>query len=292
MKGRFILSIITLLLPALAAAQAAPARLAVRMDDMGAFHSVNSAIMDVCANGISQSVEIMPVGQWYPEAVKMLSDSPGIDAGVHLAITSEWEHAKWRPLTHCPSLVDSMGYFRPMMKPNDAYQGLSVKEAGYDIGEVEREFRAQIERARKDVPALSHISDHMGSASVFPEIDSLVHRLAQEYNLPFIDAPDKKPMGFCRVNYTSPQGGKGPHRTTEEKEVSFINMLRTLRPGQSYMFLEHPAYDDAEMAPIFHIGNENVGADRQGVTDLFKSERVRKALRDCNVQLIQISDLF
>ena len=280
------------LLPALAPAQDAPARLAVRMDDMGAFHSVNRAIMGVYADGISQSVEIMPVGQWYPEAVKMLAGAPGIDVGVHLAITSEWENAKWRPLTHCPSLVDSMGYFRPMMKPNAAYPGMSVKEAGYDIGEVEREFRAQIERARADVPALSHLSDHMGCAAAFPQIDSLVHALAHEYNLPFIDAPDKKAMGFSRVNYTSPDGKKGAHGTLEEKEESFINMLRFLLPGHNYMFLEHPAYDDGEMAPVFHIGNENVGADRQGVTDLFKSPRIREALREYNVRLIRISDLF
>lgn len=291
MIRRFILSAISLLLSIMAPAQA-PARLAVRMDDMGAFHSVNRAIMDVYADGISQSVEIMPVGQWYPEAVKMLAEAPGIDAGVHLAITSEWENARWRPLTHCPSLVDSMGYFRPMMKPNAAYPGLSVKEAGYDIGEVEREFRAQIERARKDVPSLSHLSNHMGSAAAFPEIDSLIHVLAREYNLPFVDAPDKKIMGFSRVNYTLPDGNKGPHGSLAEKEESFINMLRSLRSGHNYMFLEHPAYDDSEMSPIFHIGNENVGADRQGVTDMLKSPRVRQALRDCNVQLIRISELF
>ena len=67
------------------------AKLAVRMDDMGAFHSVNKAVMDVYNNGISQSVELMPVGAWYPEAVKMLEYAPGLDVGIHLAITSEWE---------------------------------------------------------------------------------------------------------------------------------------------------------------------------------------------------------
>lgn len=38
-----------------------PAQLAVRMDDMGAFHSVNEAVMDIYRNGISRSVEVMPV---------------------------------------------------------------------------------------------------------------------------------------------------------------------------------------------------------------------------------------
>ncbi len=275
-----------------ATAQDAPARLAVRMDDMGAFHSVNAAIMDIYQDGISRSVEIMPVTAWYPEAVKMLAQAPGMDVGVHLAMTSEWENVKWRPLTPCPSLVDSMGYFRPMMKPNAAYPGQSVKERGYDIREVEREFRAQIERALKDVPQLSHISDHMGSARTFPEISDLIDHLAREYGLPFVDASDKSAMNFKRVNYTDANGKGGPHRTLAEKEESFINMLRTLKPGHNYMFLEHPAYDDTEMAPVFHIGNENTGFDRQGVTDLYKSPRVKEALREYNIQLIRISDLW
>ena len=95
-----------------------PAILAVRMDDMGAFHSVNKAIMDIYCNGIAKSVEIMPVASWYPEAVQMLKNASGLDVGVHLTITSEWENIKWRPLTSCPSLTDEKGYFLPMMYPN------------------------------------------------------------------------------------------------------------------------------------------------------------------------------
>ena len=38
--------------------------------------------------------------------IKMLKENPGLDVGLHLVITSEWENVKWRPLTHCPSLTD------------------------------------------------------------------------------------------------------------------------------------------------------------------------------------------
>ena len=53
-----------------------PVKLAVRMDDMGAFHSVNTAVMDIYRNGISQTVELMPVASWYPEAVRCLKTLP------------------------------------------------------------------------------------------------------------------------------------------------------------------------------------------------------------------------
>ena len=70
----------------------------------------------------------MPVAAWYPEAVRLLKENPGLDAGLHLVITSEWENVKWRPLTYCPSLTDENGYFYPMMGANPAYPGQSVME--------------------------------------------------------------------------------------------------------------------------------------------------------------------
>lgn len=63
--------------------------LVVRIDDLGAFHSVNKACIETYRSGIAQSVEVMPVAAWFPEAVKMLRENPGLDVGVHLAITSE-----------------------------------------------------------------------------------------------------------------------------------------------------------------------------------------------------------
>lgn len=269
------------------------AKLAVRMDDMGAFHSVNKAVMDIYRNGISQSVELMPVASWYPEAVKMLETAPGLDVGVHLSITSEWENAKWRPLTDAPSLVDKNGYFLPMILPNKAYPGQSYSERGYNLVEVEKEFRAQIERVIKDVPQVSHITGHMGCTMFDQAVNDLIVRLAKEYNLPSMDKPHAKDYGYEYVSYADGAYGmmRGKRKTLAEKEESFINMLKSLKPGKRYMFIDHPAYDDDEMATIYHIGYEDVAADRQGVTDLYKSERVKKALKDNNVELITVGAL-
>ena len=112
--------------------QAAPT-LAIRIDDLGAFHSVNEACIQTYQSGIARSVEVMPVAAWYPEAVRLLKENPGLDAGLHLVITSEWENVKWRPLTYCPSLTDENGYFYPMMGANPAYPGQSVMENKWDI---------------------------------------------------------------------------------------------------------------------------------------------------------------
>ena len=225
--------------------------LVIRIDDMGALHSVNAASIDTYKNGIATSVEVLAVGPWFPEAVKMLKENPGLDVGIHLAITSEWENVKWRPLTHCPSLVDENGYFFPMMGRNPAYPGQSVIEnaSRFDLKEIEQEFRAQIELALKNIPQISHISGHMMSTGFSPEVLEIVQRLSEEYGLPSIDrAGAGEQYEFTYVGFT------GPKATTEEKIASFIKTLNKMEKGKRYLFLEHPAYDDSEMQTVMHIG--------------------------------------
>ena len=99
--------------------------------------------------GIETSVEIIVPSPWFPEAVKMLNENPSLDVGVHIAITSEWDHIKYRPVSNCPSLTDEDGYFFPMIWPNKNYPGKALTENKWTIEDVEKELRAQIELAKK-----------------------------------------------------------------------------------------------------------------------------------------------
>lgn len=51
-------------------------------------------------------------GTWYLSSYR--KENPGLEVGVHLTLTSEWDNVKWRPLTHAPSLVNPDGYFFQM----------------------------------------------------------------------------------------------------------------------------------------------------------------------------------
>ena len=92
--------------------------LLVRGDDIGFSHSANVACIESYTNGIMRSVELMSACPWFPEAVKMLKEVPGLDVGILLALTSEWGNMKWRPLTTAPSITDDDGYFFPMVWKN------------------------------------------------------------------------------------------------------------------------------------------------------------------------------
>lgn len=154
--------------------QAQKVRLIIRIDDMGCSHATNTGIREAYKEGIGRSVEVMVPTPWFPEAVRMLKEMPGLDAGVHLVLTSEWTNVKWRPLTQVPSLVNDWGYFYPMIWPNDRFPaGSALQEHPWDIKEVEKELRAQIELAKREIPQLSHLSSHMGCLNMNDETKAL-----------------------------------------------------------------------------------------------------------------------
>lgn len=256
--------------------------LLVRGDDIGSSHAANLACMESYKNGIMRSVELMVPCPWFPEAVRLLNENPGLDVGIHLVVTSEWNDIKWRPLTCCPSLVDSNGYFYPMIWQRDDFpKGTALRDAPWKIGEIEQEFRAQIEMGKKHVPHASHVNCHMGCESCSPEIAALVKRLGVEYGLSI--EPDK--LGYKYI------GLWGRSDTTAAQRIqTTINTLKNLKPGK-YLFIEHPGLDTPEMRAIWHTGYENVAADRDAVTRVFTSKEVMKAISEQKIKLLGYRDL-
>lgn len=267
---------------ALLFAQDTAIRLIIRGDDMGFCHAANEACIASYQNGIMTTVEVMPATPWFAEAVKMLKNHSGLDVGVHITLTSEWENLKWRPLTPCPSLTDQAGYFYPMIWPNDNYgKDKALLTQDWKLEEIEQEMRAQIELALQEIPQVSHLTAHMGCTRMDEKVNTLFKKLAEEYDL----AIHPEELGVKSVTY------QGAHLTLEEKIKSFTAMLNSLTPG-TYLFLDHPAYNTPEVQAVYHIGYENVAVDRQGVTDLFTNAEIQKLIEQKGIQLISYADLL
>lgn len=249
---------------------------------MGSFHAANEACIDGHQKGIIQSIEVMPCCSWFPEAVSYLKTRDTlVDVGIHLMLTSEWINVKWQPLTKTKNLIDENGYFYPFITPRT---GL---EAGYpclisqswNVDEVEKEFRAQIELVKKNIPRVSHISTHMGCNRLSEAVIQMTERLAKEYGL-YVKMDDVKRL---QTNI----------QINDSMEIwidKFIKAIDSLIQG-TYMFVEHPAYNTTEMETVGHIGYMNVAEHREKVIKLFTSEKVKQALRQKGVELISYADL-
>jgi predicted glycoside hydrolase/deacetylase ChbG (UPF0249 family) len=246
-------------------------RLLVRADDMGVALGVNEACIRSCKDGIARSVEVIVPGPWFLDAVRRLQENPGIDVGIHLCLTSEWEKVKWRPLTASPSLADKDGYFPATTR--GLIDGRPKPE------EIERELRAQIELLKRHVPRLSHASAHMGAATATPEARAISEKLCKEYGLRL------EAKGLQGV-----RGWSGSQKSAEQKESDLVAAIEKLGPG-SWIIVEHPGVDTDEMRAMGHKGYENVAADRAGVTHAFTSDQVKAAIKARGVKLISHLDL-
>ena len=250
-------------------AQPAPIRLIVQADDLGAAHGINVASLQAYTDGIVRATNVIVPAPWTPEAVALLRDHSDLDAGVHLAITSEWSAIKWRPLTTAPSLVDARGYFFPMVWPNDKLPPKSsLKENAPRLDEIERELRAQIEYAKREIPQLTYTWNHMGFDALAPEVRALTSRLTKEYGLV---TPFDLGVQFAGEIYDGADTGA-------VKAAKLAAKLEGLGPG-TWLIVDHAATDTPEIRAIGHPGYENVAADRSAVLEAWTSAAVKEVVR-------------
>ncbi|HLN72479.1 MAG: polysaccharide deacetylase family protein [Methylococcaceae bacterium] len=268
-KMRILTSLLLLLMITFgASAQSNAIRLLVRSDDMGSSHAANRSCLKAWQKGISKSVEVMVPGPWFMEAAQLLKENPGIDVGVHLTLTSEWDGIKWRPVTASPSLVDADGNFV-------ATTGEWYNKA-YKLEEVEAELRKQIEIAKRHIPNVTHLSSHMGAPDCKPELKAIVKKLAKEYNLIY------ETEGLSAL----PDFGWNKASSKDDKRDAFMKMIRSLKPGNTYLFVDHPANRTPEMKAVGNKGMTTVAHDRHIVTEIFTSDQVRRAIKSRGIELI------
>ena len=157
----------------------------VHADDIGFCHAANVGAFEALDAGPATCGSVMVPCPWFAEAAQMASERPAVDLGVHLTLNCEYELYRWGPTLGreaVPSLVDADGGFP-----------LTIGEVAERAKpeEVERELRAQIERALAAGIDVTHLDSHMGAVMLAPFVD-VYARLALEFSLPvFVMRPDE-----------------------------------------------------------------------------------------------------
>jgi hypothetical protein len=136
--------------------------LILHVDDAGMSFESNEGTISAITKGVANSCSVMMPCPWVPGFVKFLKQNPDIDAGLHLTLTSEWKNYRWVPLAgkiSVPGLTDEEGCL---------WGGVAdvVKHASAD--EVEKEIRAQIDRAESIGFKPTHFDSHMGTLFATP----------------------------------------------------------------------------------------------------------------------------
>ena len=128
----------------------------INADDFGMCHAHNGATMELLEKGCVTSATIMAPCPWAGEAARFAAARPHLGVGVHLTTTCEWQDYRWGPVTGraAPSLMDGDGY---MWRTGEEFA------VHADLGELEKELTAQIERLMGMGLTPSHLDSHMGT---------------------------------------------------------------------------------------------------------------------------------
>jgi predicted glycoside hydrolase/deacetylase ChbG (UPF0249 family) len=260
------------------AASPEPVYLIIRSDDAGMSHSVNMALERLIQTGMPVSVSVMFPTPWYQETVEILKRHPAVSVGIHLTLNSEWKNYRWGPVlgrSAVPTLVDADGYF------------FQSAEALYrnrpDPQEVERELRAQIERALRSGLKIDYVDYHMGTAVQYPEFREVTERLAREFGLGMSE--------YFGESMDSPQYWAPPQNKADSL-VALINRLQ----ARFNVVITHVGIDDAELGALVDMNTDNplpeMSKNRQGELDALTSRRFREALGARNVRLVTYRQLI
>ena len=271
----------------------ASARLLVlHADDLGMARSVNRATFEALEQGWITSASIMVPCPWFPDVARWARAHPDADLGIHLALNSEWTGFRWGPVRSAgdvPSLLDADGYF-PLTEP-------AVVERAR-IPEVERELRAQIDRAQSAGIRLTHLDSHMGTLFRSRELFEVYRRVGAAYNLPVL------------LERRGDRGGEAAPWQTLAEPDALIDRVASISPGVApadwmaayetllaplppgvYQLIVHLAYDDEEMRGATWDHPDWGAAWRQADLDLVRSPAFRQFLQAQGFVLITWREL-
>jgi predicted glycoside hydrolase/deacetylase ChbG (UPF0249 family) len=270
--------------------------LMVHADDAGMCHSVNAATREALLSKAVASASIMMPCPWVSEFAEFARQNPNLDLGLHLTLTSEWKHYRWRPITPADKvkgLIDDDGFL---------WRDVRSAASRASAAEVETELRAQIDLARHMGIRFTHLDTHMGTLYARPDYFEVYTRVARDEKVPcMMPRPTAEAAAELRGYPVTPamltkKESEGfvlldrlvtgvPGRSPEERRESYRNCLRNLRPGVTKLIV-HLSMDDPEIRAV-------TANWEQRWTDFtfFRSEEARSLMSRHGIQPVTYREL-
>ena len=154
-------------------------RLVIMADDYGLSASVTRGILHCLDRGTISDVSVMPNGAFFNDGVKLLRRRGITHAGVHLSVVDG------------ETPVSSSSRINRLLGPDGRFvkhrnRLLLASAVSRTVRrQLEKEFRAQMDRLCRAGLGISHISSHQ-HVHMFPPIGRLIADLAREYQVPFV----------------------------------------------------------------------------------------------------------
>ena len=252
--------------------------LLVNADDFGMCHAINEAIIRSLEEGIVGSCSVMVPCPWALHALTWLQEAPDVPFAVHLTSVSEQPTYRWGPITcrtEVPSLIDEAGYFYPASRIDEFLNQV-------DVGELEREYRAQIEHVLNAGLQPTHLDSHCGIHVGREEIFEMTLDLAREYGVALRASRQPYIEKLRRRGYPA-----NDHKLMDSYDLETVGkaacygrMLRALPVGLSEWAV-HPGIGDAELRAV-----EPSWRVRQSDLDFVVSQEAQTIVQEEGIVLV------
>ena len=149
--------------------------LIVNADDLGWTAGVNRGIAQAHRHGIVTSASLLANGGAFADGVKTANELPGLGVGVHLNLSDG-------------APVASAGQVRTLLGEDDNLAGgpesllLRLTTKRLDVGEVEKEWDAQIRKVRSAGLRPTHLDGHK-HVQMLPGLFAVAVRLAKRHGI-------------------------------------------------------------------------------------------------------------
>lgn len=260
--------------------------LILHADDLGVSHAENAASIDAYEGGGINSASIMVPCPWFPEIADYAIKNPDFDLGLHLTLTAEWKNYKWDGVSATsivPSLLNDQQHF---------YSSSEEVSQKANLAEVEKEIRAQVERAIAFGVIPTHLDSHMGSLFQTPELFKVYQKVGADYKIPVFIPYGSLKAAPALIDAIQP--GQvvvdnlamiGPEVSPEDWGEFYQDIIRKLQPGLNEIIV-HLAYDNTEMQAVT-VDHPDFGAAwRQRDYDVVMSEEFKNLINELNVKLV------
>jgi chitin disaccharide deacetylase len=266
----------------------------IHADDVGMCQASIPAFLELMDRGLVSSGAAMVPCPWFPLLAQEYGRHGGLDLGVHLTLTSEWDGYRWGPISSrdpASGLMDGEGYF---------HRRSEEVQAQADAQAVQAELEAQLARALAAGVDVSHVDTHMGTVA-HPKFVPGYAQLALQERLPALflrlDEAGWQALGLDAataafatqfMEQLEEQGvplldGLASLPLVEEpgdRIAAAKEALAALPPGLTH-FIIHPAADTPELRAITTTWQSRVADYRA-----FSSDELARWVKDTGIQVI------
>lgn len=248
-------------------------KLILKADDFGSTPGVTDGIAKSIKDGIVRDTSLLTNSNTLDYAVKKAAEIGLKACGLHLTLTYG------KPILNpeiIPSIVNEEGRFyrNPNSIPDD-----------YNVDEIEKEFRAQLERFKNTGLELTHIdSHHHVHALLNDEVVEVVMRIASEEGVPVRRQNDShievmNDYGVKSTDFLDRRFGGNEEQSTVDHLVKILDEYKD--KDCTLEIMAHPGFVDEELIEI-----SSFTYPRETEVKTLTSPEIKKYIEDNNIDLI------